>query len=169
MDLESYSETQNFLQQEDGLYLHPEPGSVSSPVKQSVTTTLSVHVPPGCSLLEIVYEGDSPPQLAFRTKTSTRTGKSAKYVPKESRSSRIRKPYHPAEKNYIISRFRYYQRNDPQMRINQIASAIWKDLQTHFYPTRELARTNGRTATKICSQRSIKSICTLLYNYRASL
>ena len=127
---------------------------------------MTITVPAGCTHLQIVHEDSTPPQISFLQKPNVVEAEIKQEKEKQPSHLRTRNTFHPAEKMYILRRFKYYRKNFPQLRINQIAYAIWRDSQTQFYSNEEEKEKLKAKNVKMPPQRSYKSICTLLYNYR---
>ena len=127
---------------------------------------MTITVPAGCTHLQIVHEDCIPPQISFLQRPNMVETEMRKEKEKQTSHLRTRNTFHPAEKMYILRRFKYYRKNFPQLRINQIAYAIWRDSQSQFYNNEEEREKLKAKDDKMPPQRSYKSICTLLYNYR---
>ena len=146
-------------------FIHPPPLPLHPP-RNYPHIAMTITVPAGCTHLQIVHEDSTPPQISFLQKPSLIQSEVKPEKEKQSSQLRTRSTFHPAEKMYIFRRFKYYRKNFPQLRINQIAYAIWRDSQSQFYGNKDEKEKIEVKGVKMPPQRSYKSICTLLYNYR---
>ena len=126
-------------------------------------SVINIHLPQGCSRVELVY-CDKLPELAVSTYDNERQQqpvvlRGSKCV----KRTRDRHPFHPNEKRFILGRFDDYRKNFPNLHIKDIAQAIWKELKDQPFEVDSMTEESSRRT----KERTWKSVCTLLYNQRA--